>query len=101
MNPIDHQLNRLFRAASQAKEESLVTPPYGLETRVMAAWRSASPFGFWDMGLLIRGLVMAVLVMSVSLWPSLRNANTVSTNPFSDSLQLAYSDTTVPFDGTP
>ena len=102
MNPIDHQLNRLFRAASQAKEKPLVTPPYGLETRVMAAWRSATPFGFWDMGLLVRGLAIAALIMSISLWPTLRNnANTISTNPFSDSLQLVNSDTTVQFDGAP
>lgn len=99
MNPIDDQLNRLFRAAAQADNDPVFTPPYGLETRVLAAWRTASPFSFWDTGLLIRGLIVAALIMSVSLWPTLHNST--STNPFSDSFQLADSDTTVQLDSAP
>jgi hypothetical protein len=99
MNPIDDQLSRLFRAASRAENVPIDVPPYGLEARVMAAWRTASPFGFWDTGLLIRGLISAALIMSISLWPTFHN--TATTNPFSDSLQLVDSDTTVQFDSTP
>jgi hypothetical protein len=99
MNPIDDQLNRLFRAASQAGSDPVPTPPYGLEVRVMAAWRRASPSGFWDAGLLIRGLIAAILILGISLWPTLHN--TATTNPFSDSLQLADSYTTAQIDNTP
>lgn len=99
MNPVDEQLNRLFRAAAQAKNDPIDVLPYGLETRVIAAWRTATPFGFWDAGLLVRGLIMATLIMGVSLWPTFHN--TTTTNPFADSLQLVNSDTTAPFDSTP
>ncbi len=100
MNPIDDQLNRLFRAASRLTSDPVPAPPYGLETRVMAAWRTAAPFSFWDTGLLVRGLIVAALIMSVSLWPTFHNATT-ATKPFSDSLHLAVADTTVQLDSTP
>jgi len=99
MNPIDDQLNRLFRVAAQADTESTPIPPYGLETRIMAAWRTAPVFSFWDMRLLIRGLIVAALIMAVSLWPTLHE--TTTTNPFSEYLQLADTDTTVQIDNSP
>jgi hypothetical protein len=96
MNPIDDQMNRLFQAAAQARPDAVPAPAYGLETRVMAAWRAQSGgHGFWDMTLLVRGLVVAGLIMAVSFWPALN----ASTNPFADFLQLA--DTTVPSDDAP
>lgn len=100
MNPIDDQLNRLFRAAAQASQaDETAAVPYGLETRVLAAWRNAPAFHFWDNRLLVRAVMVATMIMAVSLWPTLQNHST-STNPFSDSLQLADSDATVPFDST-
>ena len=102
MNSLDDQLNRLFRSAAQGRAESLAVPPYGLETRVLAAWRAAgrAPAGFWDMTLLMRGLILAGVLMAVSFWPALTSATTtVSSNPFADFLQLT--DSTVPSDDAP
>ncbi len=96
MNPMDDQLNRLFRAANKV-ERVMDQPPYGLETRVMAAWRSGSPVesGLWDIGLLTRGLIAAILLMGVSFLPVLNQP----TDPQAEYLQLA--DTTIPSDITP
>jgi hypothetical protein len=106
MNPIDDQLNRLFRAAAQGstvqvQPERVFAPAYGLETRVMAAWRAAQSgeTGFWDMTLLVRGLIVAGLIMAVSFWPALTSTDSTTTNPFAEFLQLA--DSTVPSDDTP
>lgn len=100
MNPLDDQLDRLFRAAAQAKPASASAPPYGLEARAMASWRAAqsAQIGFWDMGLLVRGLVMASLIMAVSFWPALTSTES-TTNPFAEYLQLT--DSTVPSDVSP
>ena len=94
MNPIDDQLNRLFRAAGQARPDQAFVAPYGLETRVMAAWRAAQSVetGFWDMTLLVRGLILASLIMAVSFWPALNSTESAST-PFAEYLQLTDSTT--------
>ncbi len=103
MNPIDDQLNRLFRAAGQVQSKPVSEPAYGLEARVMAAWRGARTVetGFWDMALLLRGLVLASLIMAISFLPAWRSATTVDTtaNPFAEYLQLT--DSTVPSGDTP
>jgi hypothetical protein len=100
MNPIDDQLNRLFRAAKQAEPEPVSAPAYGLETRVMAAWRArhSTPSSFWETSLLVRGLMLAGLIMAVSFWPALSSTQTTS-NPFADYLQLT--DSTIPSDESP
>ena len=102
MNPTDDQLDRLFRAAAQARPDAVSSPAYGLEARAMAAWRSAQAGerGFWDMALLVRGLIVAGLIMAVSFWPALNTtASHTTTSPFADFLQLA--DSTVPSDDAP
>ena len=98
MNPIDDQLNRLFRSAAQATSpEKSATPPFGLETRALAAWHSTqlAPVGFWDMTVLVRGLIVAGLIMAASFWPVLNK----TTNPFAEYLQLA--DSTASADDAP
>jgi hypothetical protein len=93
MNPIDDQLGRLFRAAAKVTTtEATAAPPYGLETRVMAAWRAgaAADAGLWDMALLVRGLFIAVVIMAVSFWPVF-TTTTAATDPFSEYVQLADS----------
>lgn len=95
MNRIDEKLSRLFRAAARTRVEWVPMPPLGLETRVLAAWRERPSFGLWDMSLVVRGLILAGLIMGISLWPLMDKGS----NPFSDSLQLA--DSTVQMDGTP
>jgi hypothetical protein len=103
MNPADDQLNRLFRSAAQGQPETVYTPPYGLETRVMAAWRTgqSSGTGFWDMTLLVRGLILASLIMALSFLPALTSITTSNStnNPFAEYLQLT--DSTIPPDDTP
>lgn len=100
MNPIDDQLNRLFRSAGQIRGDVVSAMPFGLETRVLAAWREsrALPFGVWDLSLLLRGFVIACVLMAVSFWPALSSSSS-STNPVSDFLQLT--DSTVSSDTTP
>ncbi len=85
MNPLDNQLDRLFRAAAPLAMNPV--PPYGLETRVLAAWREAGTPGLWNMGVLVRGLLFALLIMGLSLWPALSQKST----PEADYLQLADS----------
>ncbi len=99
MNPIDDQLNRLFRAARQV-ERPVAAPPYGWDTRIMATWRAQRPVetGLWDMALLVRGLVVAIVIMGISFWPIL-NTHTTPTDPYADYLQLA--DSTLSSDVTP
>jgi len=96
MNPIDDQLNRLFRAARKPEAGDFPVP-FGLETRALAAWRGAGrrEAGLFDMGVLARGLVVAIVIMGASLWPVLHQ----TTDPFSAYLQ--DSDTTLASDETP
>ena len=104
MNPIDDQLDRLFRSASKGQSAPISGPAYGLETRVLAAWRAgrSAETGFWDMALLTRGLIVASLIMAVSFLPILNSSSTstdTTTNPFAEFLQLT--DSTVPSDEAP
>jgi hypothetical protein len=96
MNRIEDQLGRLFRAAVRPAMDA-ATPPYGMEARVLAAWREASqmPAGFWDMRLLMRGLIVATALMVLSLWPAVQ---VQSGSPASDYEQMA--DATVQVDNT-
>jgi len=101
MNRIDDQLNRLFRAAAKVEAGAMPPPPFGLETRILAAWHTGSPRGFWDGALLKRGLVFALVIMGISLCPVLQKNTSSQANPFSEYLQLAASDTTSQFDNAP
>jgi hypothetical protein len=100
MNPLDDQLDRLVRAAGQVRSAPAAAPAYGLETRVLAAWRSGSSgeTGFWDVGLLTRGLILASVIMAISFWPAFKSTESTS-NPFADFLQLT--DSTVSSDDAP
>ena len=99
MNRLDEQLNRLFRSASHV-EDTVATMPFGLETRALAAWREslAVPVGIWNTPLLVRGFVLATVIMAISLYPALTTGTNTS-NTFGDFLQLT--DSTVPSDATP
>ena len=90
-------LSRLLRAAAQAPSALVPPAPFGLETRALAAWRAslAPERSFWDMALLMRGLIAAGVIMVISLWP----AWNTSADPFADFLQLT--DSTVSSDVTP
>jgi hypothetical protein len=103
MNPIDDQLNRLFRAAGEVRSaaDEALPMPFGLETRVLAAWRDSQtmPAGLWNTAIFVRGLILACLVMAVSLWPALSSSSTSSTDPVSDFLQLT--DSTISSDSIP
>ena len=90
MNPIDDQLGRLFRAARADPDAAI--PPFGLETRAMAAWRegrTANP-GLWDMTVLGRGLAIAIVLMALSFWPVINQ----TTDPFTAYIQVANSTLT-------
>jgi hypothetical protein len=100
MNPTDDQLNRLFRAAQNAPSPDLAPPPFGLETRVLAAWRGAAkaPATFWDSAVLTRGLILAGIIMAVSILPAL-NSSSVSTSIVGD--EVTSADTSVDADAYP
>ncbi len=101
MNPIDDQLNRLFRAAQHAPSPE-IAPPFGLETRVLAAWREGAkaPASFWDMAVLRRGLILAGVIMTVSFLPALTSSSTgTGTSVVADEYQVA--DTSVDTDAYP
>ena len=91
MNPLDDQLNRLFRAAQHAPSPE-VAPPFGLETRVLAAWREGAkaPVAFWDSAVLTRGLILAGIIMAVSILPAL-NSRSVTTPSIADEVTSADS----------
>ena len=97
MNPIDDQLDRLFRAARPPQAQGAPVP-FGLETRALASWRESRQIqpGFWDSGVLARGLAVALLIMGASLWPVLHKT---TTDPLSEYVQA--SDTTLASDETP
>jgi hypothetical protein len=91
------QFDALLRAAAWARHgEMALTPAYGLETRVLAAWRSSRSAPLLDGGVLVRGLALAGLLMAVSIWPAL---NSQQGNADSENLQLA--DSSVQTDWTP
>jgi hypothetical protein len=90
MNPLEDQIERLLRAAGLAPAlESSSLAPFGLETRILAAWREGRAPGFWSTPLLLRGLVLATVIMGLCLWPAVTQAQ--KTSPEADTLQLADS----------
>ena len=92
MNPLDERLNRLFRAAALADTAPMAKPPFGLETRVLAAWRTAQVAPMWETGILVRGLLLAGMIMVISVWPALQQKNNF------DSESLQFADSTVQAD---
>lgn len=100
MNPVDDQLQRLFRSAAQVQAVNVPPEPFGLETRVLAAWREgrSAPVHFWDTTVLVRGFLLACVIMGISFLPAV-NVFSTATNPFADYLQLT--DSTVSSDETP
>jgi len=43
MKPTDYSLRHLIEAAAKAPPKPAAPPPLGLETRVLAGWRAATP----------------------------------------------------------
>ena len=97
MNRPDEPFERLLHAAGKpASSPVRLTPPYGLETRVLAAWRSTRGSAMvWDSGVLVRGLAVAAFLVVVSSWPALEQ----QTNSDSENLQVA--DSSVQTDNLP
>jgi hypothetical protein len=96
MSSPDDPLDRLLRAASGNPGEAIAAPAFGLETRVLAAWRSSRTVSVWDTAVLVRGLAVAGLVMALSILPAL---NEKSANSDTENLQLA--DSSVQTDWSP
>ncbi len=91
------QFDALLRAAAAGRAaDAPGAAPYGLETRVLAAWRSSRSAPLLDHGVLVRGLLLAGLVMAVSIFPALERTGT---NSDSETLQLA--DSSVQTDWAP
>lgn len=89
------QFDALLRAAAASRREGFSPePPFGLETRVLAAWRSSRSAPMLETSVLVRGLAIASLLMMLSVVPALERANSSSE---SDALQLADSSVTADF----
>ena len=68
MNPLDHHLARLFRAAAEARRHAPSEAPWSLESRVMAQLRSEA-MGvdeFFPLPLFRRALVLACALVLVA-----------------------------------
>jgi hypothetical protein len=90
MSPHEDQIDRLLRAAGLAPAAEVpAAVPFGLETRVLAAWRESRSPGFWSTPLLLRGLTLASIIMALCLWPAVTQAQ--KSTPETDTLQLADS----------
>jgi hypothetical protein len=90
MNPLEDQIERLLRAAGMAPGPDVIpAAPFGLETRILAAWREGRAPGFWSTPLLLRGLVLSIIIMALCLWPAV--TQTSKSTPEADTLQLADS----------
>ena len=76
MNPLDHSLNRLLKAAAQAPKAAPGAAPFALEAGVLAEWRAAASedeFAFLTK-LFRHAVVYASLVMLLSIgWNYLGN----------------------------
>jgi len=91
------QFDELMRAAAAARrEEFSLEPAFGLETRVLAAWRSSRGAPILETGVLVRGLVIAGILMLLSVVPAVERSNGSAD---SDVLRLA--DSSVQADYTP
>ena len=82
------QFDALLRAATARREGFTPEPAFGLETRVLAAWRSSRGAPMLETGVLVRGLMIAGLLMVLSVVPALDRLNGSSD---SDVLRLADS----------
>ena len=75
MNPLDQQLNRLFKAAAQAPRSLPIEAPFAVESRVLAQWRSgqgADDELFSLLPLFRGGLALACAVALLAVTFSLR-----------------------------
>lgn len=78
MNPIDDQLDRLFKAAAQTRKAGLEAAPFVIETRVIAGWRAGLAAEGRDLLLawFRRATVCACVLMLLSLAWNYRQATT-------------------------
>ncbi len=97
MPKIDHQLQRLLKAAAAAPRRAPGAAPFALETRVLGRWRAASaeeaagiPAGIFRWAVLAAGLVMLV---SIAL-----NYRVIATEPANE---LAIADYAIAMNLTP
>ncbi len=90
MKSIDEKLQRLLHAAAKALPAAPDAPPVGLETRVLAQWRSAGVededvpvFAFFRRAALGAGLVLALC----AAWTLTHTAGSITGD---DAAQLDY-----------
>lgn len=90
MKPIDHALDRLFRAAAQPPLSSESSMPAALESRILNSLRSGPHAAGDDFGTLMtlfrRGFAVAALVAAVTVLACLRGND--SQMPAMDSMVL-------------
>ena len=68
----DHEIDRLLRSATQARDEAPVEMPFGFDTRVVALWHamSAKPNGVAS--LLRRVALLSAAVIAISTLAAVR-----------------------------
>jgi hypothetical protein len=70
----NQQIDRLFRSAAQAGEESPATMPFGFDTRVVALWRARSSKPNGVVHLLRRVAVLSIAIIVISTVAAVREA---------------------------
>jgi hypothetical protein len=61
----DKKLDRLFRSAAQAKDDSSPETPFGFETRVVALWRAGQSGNGNGLARFVRRVAFAALTIIV------------------------------------
>ena len=75
MNPLDHQLNRLFKAAAATRRPAPARAPGALAGRTLAQWRTGTDMAddlFALLPIIRRALVLACVLALVALALSYR-----------------------------
>ena len=70
MNPLDQQLQQLFRAASRARRAAPLAAPWAVENKTLAQWRSGAGREddlFALLPLLHRAMVLAIILVLLAL----------------------------------
>ena len=91
MNPLETATRPPLPRRRRCRLAACPPPAFGLEARVLAAWRSSrGGRSLWDTGVLIRGLALAGVLMVVSIWPAVSQSGGTR-----DGSNLQLADSTV------
>ena len=68
----DHEIDRLFRSAAQARDEGPAEMPFGFDTRVIALWHASAAKPNGIASLLRRVALLSAAVIAISMLAAVR-----------------------------